>query len=128
MQNNIFPDARTKGKAQRLLADAKKAAARDKATLSRNAQEAALASSGNQDVGLGLAYYGYQQYDKAIQALSQGIAKGGLKSPPEAELLLGIAQLKAGDKAAALKSFKSVKGNPTLQHLATLWSLRARSA
>jgi hypothetical protein len=128
MQANIFPDARTKGKAQRLLADAKKAAARDKATLSRNAQEAALASSGNQDVGLGLAYYGYQQYDKAIQALSQGIAKGGLKSPPEAELLLGIAQLKAGDKAAALKSFKSVKGNPTLQHLATLWSLRARSA
>jgi tetratricopeptide (TPR) repeat protein len=128
MQNNIFPDARTKGKAQRLLADAKKAAARDQKTLSKNAQEAALASSGNQDIGLGLAYYGYQQYDKAIQALTQGIAKGGLKSAPEAELLLGIAQLKAGDKAAALKSFRSVKGNPTLQHLATLWSLRARQA
>jgi tetratricopeptide (TPR) repeat protein len=128
MQNNIFPDARTKGKAARLLADAKKAAARDKATLDRNAAEAARASNGNQDVGLGLAYFGYQQYDKAVQALTQGIAKGGLKSPPEAELLLGIAQLKAGDKTAALKSFKSVKGNPTLQRLATLWSLRARQA
>jgi tetratricopeptide (TPR) repeat protein len=126
MQANIFPDARTKGKAQRLLADAKRAAARDKQTLGKSAQEAARASSGQQDYGLGLAYYGYQQYDKAIQALTQGIAKGHLKSAPEAELLLGIAQLKAGNKTAALKSFKSVKGNPTLQRLATLWSLRAR--
>ncbi len=128
MQANIFPDARTKGKAQRLLVDAKKAAARDQAGLSKSAREAAVSSTGNQDVGLGLAYYGYQQYDKAIQALTQGIAKGGLKSAPEAQLLLGIAQLKSGDKTGALKSFKAVKGNPTLQRLATLWSLRARQA
>jgi tetratricopeptide (TPR) repeat protein len=126
MQENIFPDARTKGKAARLLADAKRAAARDKAALAKNAQEAALASNGNQDIGLGLAYYGYQQYDKAIQALQQGIAKGGLKDPSQAHLLLGIAQLKAGDKSAALQSFKAVKGDPTLARLATLWSLRAR--
>jgi hypothetical protein len=128
MQLNIFSDARTKGKAQRLLADAEKAAKRDQATLGKNAEEAARASSGQQDVGLGLAYFGYQQYDKAIQALTQGIAKGGLKDPPSAHLLLGIAQLKAGNKTAALQSFKSVKGDPTLERLATLWSLRARSA
>ena len=126
MQENIFPDARTKGKAQRLLADAERASKRDQATLGKSAQEAARASNGQQDVGLGLAYYGYQQYDKAIQALTQGIAKGGLKSAGEAQLLLGIAQLKAGNKDAALKSFKSVKGDATLERLATLWSLRAR--
>jgi len=125
-QENIFPDARTRGKAARLLEDAKRAAARDQASLAKNAEEAALAKNGNQDVGLGLAYYGYQQYDKAIQALKQGIAKGGLKDPSSAHLLLGIAQLKAGDKSAAIQSFKSVKGDPTLQRLATLWSLRAR--
>ncbi len=128
LQNNVFSDARTKGKAERLLADAKQAAARDQASLGKSAQEAALAKNGNQDVGLGLAYYGYQQYDKAVQVLTQGIAKGGLKDPPAAHLLLGIAQLKAGNKAAALKSFNAVKGNPTLQRLATLWSLRARQA
>lgn len=128
MQKNIFPDARTQGKAQRLLADAKRAAARDQASMSKNAEEAARASSGNQDVGLGLAYFGYQHYHKAIQALQQGIAKGGLRNPPAAHLLLGIAQLKAGDKAAALQAFRSVKGNTTLQRLATLWSLRARQA
>lgn len=128
MQENIFPDARTKGKAQRLLADAQRASTRDKRTLDKNAQEAALAKSGQQDVGLGLAYFGYQQYDKAIQALKQGIAKGDLKDPPSAHLLLGIAQLKSGDKSSALQSFKSVKGDPTLEHLAMLWSLRARQA
>lgn len=126
MQENIFPDARTKGKAQRLLADAERASKRDQATLDKSAREAAKASNGQQDVGLGLAYFGYQQYDKAIQALTQGIAKGGLKSAGEAQLLLGIAQLKAGNKDAAIKSFKSVKGDATLERLATLWSLRAR--
>jgi len=128
MQANIFPDARTKGKAARLLADAEKAAKRDQASLSKSAEQAALASSGNQDVGLGLAYFGYQQYDKAVQALKQGIAKGGLKDPNSAHLLLGIAEYKAGNKTDALQSFKAVKGDPTLQRLATLWSLRARQA
>jgi tetratricopeptide (TPR) repeat protein len=126
MQENIFPDTRTKGKAQRLLTDAQRAAKRDQASLGKSAREAASASNGQQDVGLGLAYIGYQQYDKAIQALTQGISKGGLKSPGEAQLLLGIAQLKSGNKDGALKAFKSVKGDQTLERLATLWSLRAR--
>jgi tetratricopeptide (TPR) repeat protein len=126
MQANIFPDTRTKGKAQRLLADAQRAATRDQKSLGRSAQQAARSANGQEDVGLGLAYFGYQQYDKAVQALTQGIAKGGLKSAGEAQLLLGISQLKQGNKDAAIKSFKSVKGDPTLERLATLWSLRAR--
>jgi hypothetical protein len=128
MQANIFPDSRTKGKAARLLADAQKAAKRDQSSLDRLAKQAALASSGNQDVGLGLAYFGYQQYDKAVQVLKQGIAKGGLKDADSAHLLLGIAEYKAGNKTDALQSFKAVKGDPTLQRIATLWSLRARQA
>ncbi|HEY7888476.1 MAG TPA: hypothetical protein VIC29_09650 [Steroidobacteraceae bacterium] len=128
IQENIFPDARTKGKAQRLLVDAQRAAKRDQQTLGKSAQEAARANTGQQSVGLGLAYFGYQQYDKAIQALKQGIAKGNLKDPSAAHLLLGIAQLKSGDKSSALQSFKSVKGDSTLERLAALWSLRARQA
>ena len=128
MQENIFPDARTKGKAQRLLVDAQRASKRDQQTLDKTAQQAALSHSGDQEVGLGLAYFGYQQYDKAVQALTQAIAKGDLKDPSSAHLLLGIAQLKSGNKSAALQAFKAVKGDPTLERLATLWSLRARQA
>jgi tetratricopeptide (TPR) repeat protein len=126
LQANIYTDAQSKSKAERILRDAQKQATKDQASLPRLAREATASSNGNQLVGLGLAYYGYQQYDKAVSALQQGISKGGLKAPAEAHLLLGISEFKAGDKSAALKAFQAVKGDPTLRRLATLWSLRAR--
>ncbi len=62
------------------------------------------------------------QYDKATDLLSKGLTKGGVKSEPEAHLLLGIAQLKGGHKDDAVKSFHAVKGDPTLERLANLWT------
>ena len=43
-------------------------------------------------------------------------------------LLLGIAQLKDGKKDDAVKTFKSVKGDPTIERIANLWSLHAKQA
>jgi len=129
LKANVFIKANSKGKARRLLADAKKKAAKDLAGgLAKTAAAAAKQSSGESDVRVGLAYYGYKQYDKAVKEFTQAIAKGGLKNPAEAHLLLGIAQLKAGNKTAAVKAFKKVKGDDVLQRLASLWSLKARSA
>jgi hypothetical protein len=42
-------------------------------------------------------------------------------------LLLGIAQLKAGNKDEALKAFHAVKGDPKYERLASLWSLHTRA-
>ena len=42
--------------------------------------------------------------------------------------LLGIAQLKAGHKDDAMKTFKAVKGDPALERLANLWGLHAKQA
>jgi len=42
--------------------------------------------------------------------------------------LLGIAQLKAGHKEEATKAFHEVKGDPSLERLASLWSLHAKQA
>ncbi|HET9391561.1 MAG TPA: hypothetical protein VFO44_18085 [Steroidobacteraceae bacterium] len=125
---NVFPDKRTQDKNQRLLESAKKAAANDQATLPKAQKDAEAAPTGDKEVGVGLAYLGYQQYDKAIDALNKGIAKGGVKSVPEAKLLLGIAQLKGGHKDDAVKTFHDVKGDPTLERLAALWSLHAKQA
>jgi tetratricopeptide (TPR) repeat protein len=127
-QKNVFADQRTKDKNQRLLESAKKAAAADVATLAKIEKDADAAATGDKDVGVGLAYLGYQQYDKASDLLSKGLTKGGVRSEPEARLLLGIAQLKAGHKEDAVKSFKSVKGDPTLERLANLWGLHAKQA
>jgi hypothetical protein len=40
--------------------------------------------------------------------------------------MLGIAQLKAGHKDDASKTFKAVKGEAALERLANLWNLRAK--
>jgi tetratricopeptide (TPR) repeat protein len=126
--SGVFSDQRTKDKNQRLLESAKKAAAADQASLGKIEKDADAAPTGDKDVGVGFAYLGYQQYDKAADLLNKGLGKGGVKSEPEARLLLGIAQLKAGHKDDAVKSFHQVKGDPTLERLANLWTLHAKQA
>jgi tetratricopeptide (TPR) repeat protein len=126
--DKVFSDQRTNDKNQRLLDSAKKTAAADEATLGKMEKDADSAPTGDKDVGVGFAYLGYQQYDKASNLLSKGLSKGGVKSEPEARLLLGIAQLKSGHKDEAIKSFHDVKGDPTLEHIANLWSLHAKRA
>ena len=106
----------------------KKTAATDRASLAKTEKEAEASPTGAKDVGLGLAYLGYGEYDKAADFISKGIAKGGVKNDAEAHLLLGIAQLKGGHKDEAVKSFKAVKGDPTLEKLANLWALHAKQA
>jgi hypothetical protein len=127
---NVFTDQHDREKAQRVLALAKRRAASDQASLPKLAAEAQAAATGEQDVGVGIAYLGYQQFDKAADALSQGLMKGGVKDAAQARLLLGIAQLKAGRKDDAVKTFHTVSSagaDQTLVRLANLWSLRARS-
>jgi len=128
LAKGVFADPRAKGKNQRLLESAKKAAATDQTNLAKSEKDADAAPTGAKNVGVGLAYLGYGQYDKAVDQISKGLAKGGLRSEPEARLLLGIAQLKAGHKEDATKSFHAVKGDPSLERLANLWSLHAKQA
>jgi tetratricopeptide (TPR) repeat protein len=127
-QKGVFANQSEKERNQRLLDSAKKTAASDQASLAKSEQEAKAAKTGEKAVGVGFAYMGYQQYDKAADMLSAGLSKGGVKSEPEARLLLGIAQLKSGHKDDAIKSFHEVKGDPTLERLANLWSLHAKQA
>ncbi len=123
---NVFSDQHDREHATRLLNSAKKQAATDQSSLPRLATEAESSSTGEKDIAVGVAYLGYQQYDKAADALAQGLMKGGVKNAPQAQLLLGVADLKAGRRADAIKAFHGVMGDPTLERLAALWSLRAR--
>jgi hypothetical protein len=126
MEKNVFTDQRSKDRAQRLLDTAKKRAASDQAGLAKLEKEADTATTGEKNVAVGRAYLGYEQYDKATDQLSKGLTKGGVKNEMDARLMLGIAQLKAGHKDDASKTFKAVKGDPALERLANLWNLRAK--
>jgi TolA-binding protein len=127
-QKGMFTDAAIKAHSSQMLAAMKKQTEVDKASLPKIAADAAAAKSGSKDIGLGLAYFSYQQYDKAAEALSAGLTKGDVRNEPDARLLLGIAQLRAGKKDDAVKTFDLVKGDPKLEHLATLWKVRAQHA
>jgi Flp pilus assembly protein TadD len=124
--NKKFTEPRDVDSNTRLLNTAKTQATADRASLAKQEAEALKdKTSGELDVKIGAAYLSYGQYPQAVAAIQRGIAEGKLKNPAEAQLLLGIAQLRAGSKDEAGKTFKDVKGDETLARLGSLWALRA---
>jgi len=127
---NVFVEQRDKDRYQHLLDGAKQRAANDQAQLATAEQSASAAANGDALVQVGAAYLSYGQNEKAVAAITKGIAKGGLKSPDEANLLLGIAQLRQKSNGAAQQAFEKVAGssNAGYARLGKLWALRAHSA
>jgi len=127
---NVFVEQRDKDRYQHLLDGAKQRAASDQAQLTEVERTAEGAPTGSALVQVGAAYISYGQNDKAIAAITKGIAKGGLKSPDEANLLLGLAQLRQKNNAAAQQAFDKVaaSSNNGYARLGKLWALRAHSA
>lgn len=121
-------DKTTQGRYDRLLASAKKSAATDKAQLPQLAKEAEKATQGQADVALGQAYLSYGMFDEAIGALQRGIKKGGVTDVDEAQISLGIAYLRKGQKDPARQAFKAVKAESKWHDLAELWELRTQQA
>jgi hypothetical protein len=124
---NLYTEPREKESNQRLLDTAKKKAADDRASLARNEKEAAAAATGDAYVQVGGAYLGYGQPDKALAAINAGIAKGKLKYPDEAYMLLGIAHERSKNSSEAIKAFNKATSDPKYARLAKLWALEARS-
>lgn len=121
-----FTEKRDVDRNTRLLATAKERAAADRAGLAKADKEAAAGKSADADLRVGQAYMSYGQYPAAVAAIQRGIAKGNASDPAEAQMVLGIAQLKAGNRSEAAKAFRAVKGDADIQRVAKLWSLRAQ--
>jgi hypothetical protein len=67
------------------------------------------------------------QFDKGIDLIAKGIAKGGLKNPEDAKLRLGVAYAKAGKKDEALKALEAVKGSDGTADLARYWMMHVNA-
>lgn len=83
--------------------------------------DAKQAKDGNAAVNLGYAYVTAGKFDQGIALIEDGIKKDGLKRPDDAKLHLGLAQLQAGKKAAAVKTLKTVQGNDGTADIARYW-------
>ena len=106
---------------KRLLALASERAAEAPTQLKQAEAEAMASGDGLDLVNVGFAYTGLGQFEKGIALMQQGIAKGKLKRTDEANLHLGIAYLRAGQKAKAREAFKAVSGTDGAADLARLW-------
>lgn len=121
-------DKTEQGRYDRLLAGAKKQADADRSELAQLATSAEKASSGQPNVALGQAYLSYGDTDKAIAALQKGISTGtGVTDIDEAQISLGIAYLKKGQKEQARQAFNAVKDGSKWNDLADLWAVRTQS-
>jgi len=123
---SLFSEPRAKELSDRLLATATSQAKTDRIEVEKQAEQAAAGTNGQVDVRIGQAFLSYGEPGKAIEAIERGIAKGNVRNVPDAQLSLGIAQLRSGNKEAAIQAFDAVKGNATLELLARLWKIAAR--
>ena len=109
---------------QRLRALATQRATSAAADLASAEQGLADDKSGDTLVRIGMGYSGLGQHDKAVALIQQGIKKGSLRLPQQAQLHLGIALARAGQKDRAAQAFRAVGGTDGAAELARLW-LRA---
>jgi tetratricopeptide (TPR) repeat protein len=129
MAAGAFEDKASKDRNQRLLDSARKAATTDKAGMAKFEAEARSAKTGDADIALGRGFLSYGMNDKAEEAFARGIGKGVSKNLDEAQMLLGISQLRQGKKDQSVATFKGIKTtDATFQRLAKLWSLHAGAA
>lgn len=123
-----FKDDQSIARGTRLRDSAKKHADTDRAALAKLEADAKASGDAALDVSVGMSYFGYGEYGKAIEALSRGLAKGSaLPNASQAQLTLGIAQLRSKNNAEAIKTFRAIKTDDALmQRIVRLWTLHAQ--
>lgn len=110
-------------KQKKIRAQADKQAADDVKNIASGEASAKKSKDGTGLVNLGYAYVTMGEYDKGIDLIQQGLAKGGLKNADDAKLRLGFSYAMAGKKEEANKVLETVQGTDGRGDLARYWML-----
>jgi tetratricopeptide (TPR) repeat protein len=108
----------------RLMTAAKQQAAEDKKSLASLDKEARAGKNGEADVKVGLAYMGFGDYEKAVEAIERGLGAervAKVKRVDDAQMMLGISYKHLGKNDEASKAFTAAKADPRMVKAATLW-------
>jgi tetratricopeptide (TPR) repeat protein len=125
MSSGVIKDDH-KERTTRLVASLKARADADRKGLVQEDAEASKSSAGELDVKLGEVYYGFGDYQKAVDAISRGIQKGQIKHLDEAYVYLGLAQAQLKNYAEAKRTFANLKLVPDISpRVLKLWALYA---
>ena len=94
------------------------------AAIDKEAVEAAAMKDGNDLVKTGTVYASMGQYDKAVELIEKGIAKGGLKRPDDARLRLGLALANTPKtRNKGLQMLRQVGGSDGTSDVARLYAV-----
>ncbi len=108
----------------RLKALIDQTAAAKKASLPQDQAAARAAPDGNALITVGYNTVDLGQPAAGLALMQEGIAKGHLVSLDDARLHLGLAQMDAGMKPAAIQTLRTVGGTDGAANLAQLWILQ----
>lgn len=113
-----------KERTTRLLNSLKTRADADQKSLPQQEAEAAKSSAGEASVKLGEVFYGFGNYQKAADAINQGLQKGGVKHLDEAYVYLALAEVQLKNSADAKKALANLKGVPNISpRVDRIWEL-----
>jgi tetratricopeptide (TPR) repeat protein len=117
-----------KERAARLLQSLATRAEADRRRLPQLEAQASAATSGDPSIFLGELYYGFGDYEKAIESLNKGLAKGNVRHLDDAYVYLGLSERAVGDVDEARKAFARLKDVPGISpRVLRLWTLFAET-
>jgi tetratricopeptide (TPR) repeat protein len=113
-----------KERTTRLLDALQTRAQSDQKGLSQQEAESNNSTVGELDVKLGEIYYGFEDYEKSVEAITRGLRKGLVTHQDEAYVYLGLAQLKLKNVTAARRAFAGLRNVPSVSpRTLKLWGL-----
>jgi predicted Zn-dependent protease len=102
----------------KLLGDSYALADDDPHAIEAYGKAAGMSKDGNVDYVRGSLLLNNDRGKEAVEALRQAVAKGGLKQPGEAYILLGDAENNENNSAGATAAWEKAKGYPSTKQMA----------
>jgi hypothetical protein len=123
MSTGVIKDEH-KERTTRLLKSLQDRADADKKGLPQQEAEAGKSAAGELSVKLGEVYYGFGEYQKAADAIAQGLQKGNIKHQDEAYVYQALADAQLKNYADAKKAIANLKNVPNISpRVLRVWEL-----
>ena len=105
----------------RLLSQAWQLAQEDQRSVPALKEAARLSDEGELDLRLGNAFLNLGQYGDCVAAVQAGIRKGGIKSPDNAQISLGMCLYNQQKYRAAINAFREARKTSRSRRIANQW-------
>jgi tetratricopeptide (TPR) repeat protein len=105
----------------RLLSQAWTLASEDEQAIPALQEAARLSDDGELNLRLGNAYLNLSQYDKCVPAIREGLNKGGIKSPDNAQISLGMCLYNLQEYRDAITAFREAGKTERSRRIANQW-------